>query len=647
MSISVTPEMILRRTISGGVFDTMIDARIGNNASSLARVDLGIHFKKHAPYNDSAKFVGADGREFVFNYIGEVAPGFVAHAIGSYTGFSEKGFAPANDAARIKQVIPIVAPTCSPPRIKAIYHNQLATVTNVMAVEDDSSNQGRTKAFTKASEPNGVVDTMYTTTRPLYVVDKEQPHTTLKVNLDDEEASNDDSESSTDGGPVTDPQVGDLHACSVIPGYGGPRFNHKAAKAIQLDIRDPEGGLILPQDTWRWIVPGALILVHATMHIYQIKAMTIFQLTASSIQVIDKGDILPPFPTVLGLPDSRPRYIGAGETSTNGGNTVVNFAHLMKAGPSQLGGGGTKHGLDDGPTTVEGADDIFVSVSEDIEMAAVDEKQKKALGKKAKRDLLCGEHNTCANVNLNIEGALVDSIVKAGYQAMGIAIYRLTFFRCSTPWQSNITFADIWGYTNGSDLTPFRPLLTGYLSRKFIKSLNVGCGLSSYTVYELGWSSHSSLALNTVFRYQKESLASVIPQGNISLQSGPITLSYIEERWCNDSPPSANLSSNDSVAFVLARDCVIKYVKASNIWREFQAENYNACQDMATRTGNVLWLDAKRAGNWLSAERCLQQNMLISIKAELREVEIVDNLTGICQRNFCLLAHEVYLINSI
>ncbi|KAJ3816437.1 hypothetical protein F5880DRAFT_1735083 [Lentinula raphanica] len=358
----------------------------------------------------------------------------------------------------------------------------------------------------------------------------------------------------------------------------------------------------------------------------------------------------------------------------------------MKAGPSQVssgsggsshsnakGGGGTKHGLDDGPTTGEGADDIFVSVSEDIEMAAVDEKQKKVLGKKAKRviyrriaymqnpsvlrmsgsnfqqelDLLCGEHNTCANVNLNIEGALVDSIVKAGYQAMSIATYRLTFFRTATPWQSNETFADIWGYTNSSDLTPFRPLLTGYLTRKFIRSLNVGCGTASYTVYELGWSSLSSLAMKTVFRSQRETLASVIPQGNISLQTGPITFSYIEERWCNDSPPSADLTSNDSVAFVLARDCVIKYVKACNIWKEFQAENYNAYQDMATRTGNVLWLDAKRAGNWLSAERCLQQNMLVSIKAELREVEIVDNLTGICQRTFCLLAHEVYLVHSI
>ncbi|KAJ3722196.1 hypothetical protein C8R42DRAFT_720576 [Lentinula raphanica] len=63
MSISVTPDMILRRTISGGVYDTMIDARIGNNSSSLARVDLGIHFKKNSPYNDSNKYVGVDGRE--------------------------------------------------------------------------------------------------------------------------------------------------------------------------------------------------------------------------------------------------------------------------------------------------------------------------------------------------------------------------------------------------------------------------------------------------------------------------------------------------------------------------------------------------------------------------------------------------------
>ncbi|KAJ3971308.1 hypothetical protein EV361DRAFT_868571, partial [Lentinula raphanica] len=199
---------------------------------------------------------------------------------------------------------------------------------------------------------------------------------------------------------------------------------------------------------------------------------------------------------------------------------------------------------------------------------------------------------------------------------------------------SNITFADIWGYTNGSDLTPFRPLLTGYLTRKFIKSLNVGCGLSSYTVYELGWSSHSSLALKTVFRYQRESLASIIPQRNISLQPGPITLSYIEERWCNDNPPSPNLTSNDSVAFVLARDCVVKreHCKLSDkIWPR--------APEMSS--GWTL------TGNWLSAEQCLQQNMLISIKAELREVEIVDNLTGICQRNFCLLAHELYLINSI
>ncbi|KAJ3967145.1 hypothetical protein EV361DRAFT_1010138 [Lentinula raphanica] len=682
MSISVTPDMILRRTISGGVYDTMIDARIGNNSSSLARVDLGIHFKKNSPYNDSDKYVGVDGREFVFNYIGEVAPGFVAHAIGSYTGFSEKGFTPANDAARIKLVVPTVVPTSSPPRIKAIYHNQLATLTHVMAAEEDSRNQGRTKPFTNASEPNGVVDTMYTSTRALYVVDKEKRAITLKVNLDDEDADNDDVETTTDGGPAQ-PHVGDLHPCSVIPGYGGPRFNHSAARAIQLDIRDPEGGLIGPQDTWRWIVPGALILVHATMHTYHIKAMTIFQLTASSIQVIDKGDIIPPVPAILGLPDSRSRYIGGSSvTPSNGGNTMVNFAHLMKSGPSQgssskskTGDMTTKHARADGDATGNETEDIFESVSEDIEMpAAVDEKQKKVLGKKARRevtqagnvwynmnlagfqpqtsfyqrdlDLLCGQHNSAANVDPDIEAAMVDSIIKAGCHAMSISIYELTFFRSSAPWQLSVTNADVWGYTNASDSSPFRPLLTGYLTRKYIRLLNVGCGINAYTVYELGWSSSSSIDLNNAFRFQRDTLASVIPQDNDTFMQGPFTCSFIQERWCCASPVNSDLTTYDTVKFVLARDCVIKCVKANRIWMEFQAENYNACQDMAIRTGNVHWMDAKRTGDMLSAENRLQENILVSIKAELREVVVRDNLTRTYQRNFCLLAHEVYVIVS-
>ncbi|KAJ3843081.1 hypothetical protein F5878DRAFT_657064 [Lentinula raphanica] len=377
MSISVTPDMILRRTISGGVYDTMVDARIGNNATSLARVDLGIHFKKFSPYKDNDKFVGADGRECVFNYIGEVAPGFVAHPIGNYNGFGEK------------HAIPTIVPTNAPPRIKGIFHNQLSTLTNVMDVDGDRNGQTRSKTFTRSSIPNGPVDTIYTTTAPIYVVDTDKTLPRVKVNLDDD---NDEVDTATSADqPPAEPEVGDLYPCTVLQGYGGPRFNHTASKAVQLDIRDPEGSLILPQDTWMWIVPGALILVHATMHVYRINRMTIYQLTANSIQVLDKGDIIPPAPAILGLPDSRPRYIGGPtEHATNGRHAIVNFANLMKgpgaAGTSSPSGSGKQRPKRVLDTTEPSAnDDIFVSVPDDVEMSSVEEKQNKAAGKKARR----------------------------------------------------------------------------------------------------------------------------------------------------------------------------------------------------------------------------------------------------------------------
>ncbi|KAJ3822956.1 hypothetical protein F5880DRAFT_1613293 [Lentinula raphanica] len=393
MSISVTPDMILRRTISGGVYDTMIDARIGNNASSLARVDLGIHFKKFSPYKDNDKFVGEDGREYVFNYIGEVAPGFVAHPIGNYNGFSEKGFTPANDASRIKHVIPTVVPTNAPPRIKGIYHNQLSTLSNVMEVDGDMNGQARTKPFTRSSVPGGPIDTIYTTTQPIYVVDKDLVHIGAKINLDDEQVDEEETESETVQPPAI-PEVGDLYPRTDLPGYGGPRFNHSASKAIQLDIRDPEGNLIIPRDTWMWIVPGALLLVHATMHVYRINRMTIYQLTANSIQVLDKGDIIPSTPGVLGLPDSRHRYIGgSGLQPSNGAvSSIVNFANLMKApatvgsrGPSGSGKQRTKHVLQADELNGDSIDNIFESVPEDVEMGSVEDKQKKVAGKKARR----------------------------------------------------------------------------------------------------------------------------------------------------------------------------------------------------------------------------------------------------------------------
>ncbi|KAJ3717331.1 hypothetical protein C8R42DRAFT_724222 [Lentinula raphanica] len=171
-----------------------------------------------------------------------------------------------------------VMPMSAPSRIKVIYHNQLSTLTNVLAVEGDFSSMARTKVFMKASDPNGVIDMMLTTTCPL-------------------------------------------------------------------------------------------------------------------IQVIDKGNIIPAVPAILGSPDSCLHYsAGFTEIHTHTCNPVVNFANLMKskasAESSSSAGNSTsastagsvpaKHGLDNTQSTLNGMDDIFDMVSENIEMAAVNDKQKKA-----------------------------------------------------------------------------------------------------------------------------------------------------------------------------------------------------------------------------------------------------------------------------
>ncbi|KAJ3716858.1 hypothetical protein C8R42DRAFT_724509 [Lentinula raphanica] len=226
-------------------------------------------------------------------------------------------------------------------------------------------------------------------------------------------------------------------------------------------------------------------------------------------------------------------------------------------------------------------------------------------------DRLCGEHNTAANVDLSVESSLVLAVLRARHQAMCTSTYQLTFLRFSAPSYSLFMNTVIWGYKNSDNSTPFRPLLSGYLTCKYDRVLNVGCGLNSYAVYVMGWSTNSCFGFNNVFRFQRDSLASVIPEDIVNVDHIAGTYSFIEDRWCNAATGTA------------------WSVKASNVWKDFQGETCDACQSMSIRTGNVLWMDARRAGRLLTTESSLQQNMLISIKAELREIVIGYYLTGI------------------
>jgi hypothetical protein len=54
----------------------------------------------------------------------------------------------------------------------------------------------------------------------------------------------------------------------LMPDYGGPYFNLRANKLVQLDIRDLSGDLIPPWKMFECLRPGTVILASCTLHCF-------------------------------------------------------------------------------------------------------------------------------------------------------------------------------------------------------------------------------------------------------------------------------------------------------------------------------------------------------------------------------------------
>ncbi|KAJ3724883.1 hypothetical protein C8R42DRAFT_640782 [Lentinula raphanica] len=391
-AVTISSAMQHRRTIPGGVFDTMLAAKLGYNATSLALIDYGVQFTKARAFKDSDKFVGGNGREFTTNFFGQISSGFSAHPTGNYTSPGEGPFVLINDSTRVKFVIGLECPTYAPPKMRAIFANQLATLGNVISHDSQSSKQTRTKSWISSSNDGGNADRLFFTSAPLYKVPYDRRYGNFKTKVEVE----DDNEPGVP--PAThaavEPNLGDTYPCSVWPGYGGPRFNHQQARAIQLNLRDPQGRLIRPEDTYLWLAPGAIVVVHATMHVYRFARMTIFQLSAASIQVIDKTDMHVPVPAVLGLPISSNEVLNDDGGQDTPLGVIVDFASMLNTGgdvSTTSSSSSSKHEMDfeDDATTLKTGEGSDV-VDEDVEMDVQDRKGKRpAVAVKKSRKRYC------------------------------------------------------------------------------------------------------------------------------------------------------------------------------------------------------------------------------------------------------------------
>ncbi|KAJ3836602.1 hypothetical protein F5878DRAFT_662845 [Lentinula raphanica] len=178
----VTPEMLERRTRPGGVFDMMIKNKIGCNKTSLALIDYGVHFKKVRGWKDSEEFIGLDGKELVVNVFGEIAEGFLAHPAGSYPTYGEDGA--IGDNQRPKFQLPLQEPTSCPPKLKAIYHNTLSTLQDVIHRDYETTGQSKTKSWLGSSQDNGDIDRVYVTSPSLFKASPDYRADNIKVKVD-------------------------------------------------------------------------------------------------------------------------------------------------------------------------------------------------------------------------------------------------------------------------------------------------------------------------------------------------------------------------------------------------------------------------------------------------------------------------------
>ncbi|KAJ3823565.1 hypothetical protein F5880DRAFT_1506869, partial [Lentinula raphanica] len=185
--------------------------------------------------------------------------------------------------------------------------------------------------------------------------------------------------------------LSDTYPCSIWPGYGGPWFNHTNARAVQLNIRDPQGRLIRPDETYLWLAPGAIVLIHATMHIFKYKQTSYFQLNATSIQIIDKSDINVAPPSVLSLPSPDKTRFGSASAADSA--PILNFSSMMNtetasttvpAASSSRAPHTRKHDIDIDNDMFDTPIDVNnLSINDDVEMD--DSKGKKNASKKAKK----------------------------------------------------------------------------------------------------------------------------------------------------------------------------------------------------------------------------------------------------------------------
>ncbi|KAF8130605.1 hypothetical protein EV363DRAFT_1166368 [Boletus edulis] len=86
--------------------------------------------------------------------------------------------------------------------------------------------------------------------------------------------------------PVT---TKDVYHPSILPDYGGDLFKHMSAKLRQFDFRDVDDYLIHPEEWYSELRQGTLVMVRATLQVFNWDNRRVYQLNMHTIRVLRRS----------------------------------------------------------------------------------------------------------------------------------------------------------------------------------------------------------------------------------------------------------------------------------------------------------------------------------------------------------------------
>ncbi|KAL0578276.1 hypothetical protein V5O48_003720 [Marasmius crinis-equi] len=332
------PTMLFdNRRQPGGLYNHMVEILSNMRKSAFCNVNMDVDFFRRKKIDNWANHYGfrtGSNTEFNANIFGEIVGEQYGTLLGPtgnhFPGRMDEEMKPIADSSHIKPVIVLGKPSLCDEVLGDYFHDQIVVFNDIRRADEREEEQERQEFEAKEiikgkdsedSEPCLIVlhgQLLYSVEREsgsgssakpqARVMTKRRADGARTSSASTAHVASDVSPSSAldvrAGRPLAERElpgveyvrVGAKYSPWVIPGYGGPRFQQRLARAIQPDWRDAQGQLIPLWDVWTVLRPGTVIMANVVINVYIMtggkgKRRKVYQAAIQSLRVLGRSDV--------------------------------------------------------------------------------------------------------------------------------------------------------------------------------------------------------------------------------------------------------------------------------------------------------------------------------------------------------------------